>query len=302
MDMDIENMKRGLMALGKEKIHEMSARALREAREDFRKFSVEVKKGNCDLCGKREESFNEAEPCLHWFLRPEGCRKKHIGILLEKTDFGFFRTMSYMRWLANVERPLANINDLPEEISSSKKIEVTIKYKNFEWAFSCSPNDYSGHRGSSKGAEPHYHFAMKIDGKIFISFSDFHACFTEEDMFNFKMMDAGLMKHIEVQGASVADIFKHFSPEEVFEFMQNPQEDEKAPFHLQTMIRAPHGRTFPGELFVEMHKESKKRGISIAKVAQERGLRGMTIISPGPGVPEMYKRTSRKKGSKKNTA
>ena len=77
------------------------------------------------------DSFDENKPCFHWFTYPKGIKKKYFENYL-KTPIGFFQLDTYFRWLANSERPIGNINDLKEEISSTSYIETTYKYKNLE--------------------------------------------------------------------------------------------------------------------------------------------------------------------------
>jgi hypothetical protein len=74
-------------------------------------------------------SFDEGRPCFHWFTYPTGIRKKHFENYL-KYPIGFFQLDSYFRWLANTEKPIANINDLKDETSSTSYLETTFKYKN----------------------------------------------------------------------------------------------------------------------------------------------------------------------------
>ena len=292
--MDGDEIKRKFESLSKKELMRINEKEMADAKRDFENFKIALEKGQCCFCTDSMESFHEDKPCFHWLLRPEGCKKVHIGQLLEQSRIGFFRITSFLRWLANTEIIGANINNLTDEISSSKKIELTIKYKNFEWSFSCSPSDFEGHNGRIQGTLPHYHFAMKIEGQGFIRFGDFHALFTNEDLFNFKAIEVGVMKWQEIYGASSQDLMDIFEPEKLLDTMVSVAEPEKSAFHLQTMITAEPGKTISGELLIEMLQEGKDRGLPIARIAKERELKAQTIISPGEGIPKMFKRKSRK--------
>lgn len=118
----------------------------------------------------------------------------------------------------------SNINDLAEEKSDRKIISYTVKWKNIEWTFDCSKNDFSGHQGTSVDF-PHYHFQMRIDGKQFINFNDFHVPFTNDDVFliktsleqgdwfknDFGAIGSGMQEAISI---GVDDILEHTSRSE----------------------------------------------------------------------------------------
>ena len=73
-------------------------------------------------------------------------------------------------------------NDLADE-GAGKLIELTIKYKTFEWSFSCAESDYLGHAtGVEESRRPHYHFQMRVNKQAFIRFNDFHVPFSEQDL------------------------------------------------------------------------------------------------------------------------
>jgi hypothetical protein len=58
-----------------------------------------------------------------------------------------------------------NINDLADE-GTGKLVELTIKYKNLQWSFSCSDNDLSGHDGGGEqSTRPHWHFQVFVDDR-----------------------------------------------------------------------------------------------------------------------------------------
>jgi hypothetical protein len=73
-----------------------------------------------------------------------------------------------VRWVANEEAFAKNINDLADE-GTGKLVELTVKYKNLEWSFSCGAPDLAGHVGGGEPSKaPHWHFQMYVDGKPFV--------------------------------------------------------------------------------------------------------------------------------------
>jgi len=148
----------------------------------YQDFIENLNIGKCFLCGQEINSFNEHQPCYHWFLRPEGINKKHFRKYV-KEPIEFFKLYTYFRWLANAENPIVNINDLEEETSSTSFMEAAIKYKNIEWAFSIGNTDKEGHQNSFLGHKPHFHIQMIVDGRIFLRFNDFHIPFSDQDLF-----------------------------------------------------------------------------------------------------------------------
>jgi len=41
-------------------------------------------------------------------------------------------------------------------------------------AIACAKSDYDGHGNTEESQRPHYHFQMRIDGKRFIDYNDYH--------------------------------------------------------------------------------------------------------------------------------
>ena len=113
-------------------------------------------------------------------LRPPGFTKDDL--LAVANVYGYRSLSCYLRWVANEDAKALGINDLREE-GTGKFIEETIRYKQFEWSFSCSQNDYEGHKTNSPDLQkPHYHFQMRINRRSFIKYNDFHVPFTEHDL------------------------------------------------------------------------------------------------------------------------
>lgn len=132
-----------LNSLPLEKLQAESVKEFEEAERDFQEFRAALAQGQCSICGLPLSHFSEKKPCLHWLLKPAGFKKKHFPLLYQTVSF--HRMNAYVRWVANSDMPLSNINDLVEDKSTTKFIEETIRYKSLEWSFSCSHGDRQGH-------------------------------------------------------------------------------------------------------------------------------------------------------------
>lgn len=261
----------------------------------FEEFKVALAESRCSLCGFTLTHFTERKPCLHWLLgKTNGFRKKHFPLLFAVKSF--HQINPYVRWAANTEAPVRNINDLVEEKSSTKVIEETVRYQNIEWSFSCSHGDMAGHKGAHDGQMPHYHFQMTVDGKVVINYNGFHIPFSDYDLFCFAVArgEFDRLKGGHIEGAGMQALFDHFSPEELLDQMQkNPDDDEsRMQFNIQTMITADEGTTISGSDLADIFEEHNRTGVPIAKLIRRlKNVGATSIITPGPGVPEIAART-----------
>lgn len=273
---------------------------LNRAKKDYEEFVYNFNKGICVICGKPLKTFSVSSPCLHWLLHPKKFKKKHFPNLFK--HYGYFRMSAYVRWVASTEIPLRNINDLTMEHSPNKLFEYTVKYKHITWSFSCSMNDYKGHSSSSSGNFPHYHMQMKLDGKRFITYSDFHIPFNEDDLYDLELIlrHHDIVKHTFGPGIGIQDIMDYKDGADFLIELSEPTDNfDDATLHLQTFIMAQDGETIPGELLQEAIKESKESKKTLAAILprklKDRNISITTIVSPGDGIPEAQKRTGRKK-------
>ena len=242
-------------------------------------------------------SFEEGRPCFHWFTYPTGIKKKHFENYL-KNPIGFFQLDSYFRWLANTERPIANINDLKDETSSTSYLETTYKYKNIEWAFSIGHTDKEGHLNAQVGSIPHYHIQMKVDERIFLKFNDFHIPFSDGDLFTITLLDQApdKVKLGHSYGHGIGILEDEENLEIIDDAMTITDDIENAPFNRQTLIEAPEGQTISGEIIQQAIDESKRTKKPIGKILQRllSEAKITTILTPGDGVPKMTKRSGKK--------
>jgi len=263
----------------------------------YKEFTDGLKIGKCFLCGGQMDCFEEERPCFHWFTYPTGIKKKYFENYL-RNPIGFFQLDSYFRWLANTEKPIANINDLKDETSSTSYLETTYKYKNIEWAFSIGHTDKEGHLNAQVGSIPHYHIQMKVGDRIFLKFNDFHIPFSDGDLFTITILDQAPDKvklgHSYGHGAGILEDEENIDL--IDDAMTITDDIENAPFNRQTLIQAPEGQTISGEIIQQAIDESKRTKKPIVKILQRllSDAKITTILTPGDGVPKMTKRSGKK--------
>jgi hypothetical protein len=277
---------------------ERQSRLQEERNEEmYREFVDAMAKGMCFLCNRPNDSFVPAKFCFHWFLHPTGIRKKHFSTHLNG-EVSFFRLDAYLRWIANNEDPVRNINDLTEEISPTSYLETTIRYRNIEWAFSVGHTDKAGHYGGKVGQHPHYHLQMKVDGRIFLRFNDFHIQFTDEDLFTLELIRQtnGKVKAQAFRGEGIGILENERVLEYLADHMTVADDEANAMFRRQTLIEAPEGQTISGDILADAAEESMRTKEPVGQILRRLlpDATITTVIQPGDGVPEMSKRGGKK--------
>lgn len=269
---------------------------LQKTEEMFHDFRNAYEKKCCSLCGMKLNSFQEHEPCFHWFTLPNGIRKKHFKDYL-KEPIGYFKLESYFRWISSIEHGFKNINDLSDEMSDSKIREVTIRFNNIEWSLNYGQTDLSGHGGSKNADFPHYHIQMVVDSRPFIRFNDFHIPFSDEDLFNIKLMNEAhdLIDFRHTHGLGMSILENEENLIELDRHMKVAEDESEAPIHTSSMISMPKGKTMSGDVIANLMEKSRKTGVPIRKLLQEKYTEAkiITEFKPGEGVPEMKKRNKR---------
>ncbi len=280
-------------SLSADEIEENNRRDQEEHHRQVASFKAAYAEGQCYLCGEPFDQMRTSHPCTHWLLRR--CKFKKNDFEKIWTRFDYFNIAAFLRWCANEETFLKNINNLESERSERKILSCTIKWRNVEWTFDCSASDLAGH-GRAHSAFPHYHFQMRLDGRPFINFTDFHVPFSERDLFNLSLKDESWFH----QGfGSVGDGMQEaisIPVETILEYSVPTIDEEQAPYNLSTMIYA-GDQPISGEEIMEIHKEAQRTNKSFASVAQQRfaGRASVqTIISPHDSVPNIANRTERK--------
>jgi hypothetical protein len=264
--------------------------------KEHQEFLEAYKENKCYICKLSLDTYDKSKTCIHWLLNPDGFRKDDFPLIYQK--YGYTNIQSFLRWFANQDKKFRNINDLKEEMDESKIVDNTIVYNNIEWTFSCSRSDYQGHKDSFLGKTPHYHFQMRVDGKIFIRFSDFHVPLTEEDAFALEMMmdESPKIVHRFPFGEGMEDVFTKMTPEDILKHSVPTDDEKNGTFKFDTIVEAEPGKSISGEQLDEIIKESKEKNVPISSLVHKLGGKAMTIVTPGPGVPEIAHRTKRKRG------
>ncbi len=271
-----------------------------EAEKDYEEFARLFKEGQCSICGKPLKTFSANNPCLHWLLRPKKFKKKHFPAFFQ--EFTYFRISAYVRWVASIDKPMQNINDIQEEHPGEKLIDFTAKHQHLTWSFSCSKSDLEGHMTTKSGNYPHYHMQMKLNGQSFIRYSDFHIPFHKDDLFDMELFSKhkDFAVHSYGPGSGMQELM---GSEEGLEFIvdhSTPTDNpDDAAYNLSTMIMAPEGGTISGDLIADAAKEAKESQRTLASVIREKlkdsGANITTIVAPGDGVPEPLQREGGRK-------
>lgn len=264
-------------------------------REEYTKFIEAFSNNKCYLCNNDLDTFIQDKPCLHWFLYPKGIRKKYFETFFEN-PVSFFGLDIYLRWVANTEKIIGNINDSTKDKSNTSLIETTIKYKNIEWAFSIGNTDIEGHKGKFLGEHPHYHILMKVNGNIFIAFNDFHIKFTDEDLFNFELIKQTQIPVHRFMGEGIGLLEDKNIAEMLLNNTTLSDDPEIGTFETSTIIMAPEGETLSGEFIFQLMEESEKTKTPIGQLVKKYKPNApiVTDINPGKNVPKMIKRSGKK--------
>lgn len=291
--MDAEKVRIFLESLSDEQIELGNRKDQKEHDQQFAAFEGAYLKGNCYLCGEDFDKMRTDSPCTHWLLRRTKFKKKDFPKIYEKYDY--HNIAAFLRWCANQESPLRNINDLKEEKAERKVISYTIKWKNIEWTFDCSRNDLAGH-GNGFSSYPHYHFQMRIDGREFLNFNDFHVPFSDRDLFMFAASELPTVRAGFGPGGAGMQEAVELDPEVVIDDTEPTERYEDATYDLSTIIISDE-KPISGEMLLEVINEAKKTNRTFASVAKERLVDKAsikTIISPSESIPDIASRTENK--------
>lgn len=257
-------------------------------------FNAAYEKGRCYLCGEPFDQMRSEIPCSHWLLRRAKFKKKDFQKIFSVYDY--HSIAAFLRWCANKEQPLRNINDLESEKSDRKILSYSIRWKNIEWSFDCSKNDLAGH-GGHHSSFPHYHFQMRIDDHQFINFNEFHIPFSEKDLF---MLEAKSLSNVHYSfgtaGAGMQEAVE-VDPEWIIEQTSRTENQDEQVYDLSTIISSTDTSTISGEDILKIFDEAEQTGKTFASVAHKR-LSGSaairTIVSPAESIPGIARRTEHK--------
>jgi hypothetical protein len=268
---------------------------LEQSQAEHTRFKEDFSNGDCYLCHTPLNSFNRDAACLHWLLKPSGFEKSDIDIVMNK--YGFFRTQTYLRWVANQEAFARNINDMPEE-GTGKLFETTIRFKNIEWSFSCAQSDYLGHPNSNH-AYPHFHFQMRIDNRPFFDYGDRHIPFKEQEIITIEAMQSSpdVIKARFLFGEGMSEVLTDETVEHIVnETVTDGISEENAPFKIDTLVMADEGKTISGDDLYNIIQEAKAKKVTIASLMHKIPNANVRVmVTPGSGVVEQATRSKGKK-------
>jgi hypothetical protein len=277
-----------LSGLSQEELERINERNRKQGGEEHKAFREKFQAGQCYVCGDALDAFDPAKPCPHWLLKPSGFGKEHFELIIQK--YGLIKLEHYLRWVANEGAFAKNINDLADE-GSGKLVELTIRFKNLQWSFSCSASDLSGHDGGGEHSKrPHWHFQMYVDEKPFIRYNDFHAALFEQDigLLEHTRNNPGKVRRRFAGGTSMGDVLHPSTLEQVVAMGRSASTDDQAnaaPIELNTIVIAEPGKTIKGEDLYNLIQAAKAENVTVT--SKLRGLQGAnitTIVSAGPGV------------------
>lgn len=286
-------------SLSKNDLDEINERMRSRTECEYNRFENSYKVGECYLCGKQFETISRESPCLHWLLRR--CKFKPKDLNLISSKFGYSNIAAFLRWCANIEKPLVNINDISSEIKNGKLISNTIKWKNIEWTFDCAESDFKGHPNSASNF-PHYHFQMRIDGRQFINFNSYHLPFTEEDIFALTMARKHPDKFIHNfgdrgEGMEMALQIVGDDPATAFENMLKTDNEDEAMYHISTTVVAAEGETISGDLIANLIERSNETGETVSSLLHKHmssSAKVNSYVSASDNTPEITPRTEHK--------
>jgi hypothetical protein len=273
----------------------VSAENIRRTEEGYFQFLEAFNRNECYLCEKSLSSFSKKVPCIHWFLKPKGFKKHDLVPVANR--YGVFQIQTYLRWVANQEGLAKHINDMQEEGTGTKLIELTIRYRNLEWSFSCAESDYLGHKTSQHAKHPHYHIQFRIDKRPFIKYSDLHLPLTEGDILSLEAKRH--LPHIVKQkfpyGEGMSDVLNDNTVEVLInDSGGGSTSPEDAALIFDTLVMADEGTTIKGQDFYNLIQEAKAKGVTVASLMHKLpNVSARVFVTPGPGVVEQAPRKGR---------
>ena len=290
------DLARHIEQMSSEERDQLAADDFRRSEMEHRVFVAAFQHGDCYICDSKISDFNKKRPCIHWLLKPKGFKKKNFRAVAD--HFNVFQIQSYLRWIANQQGFAKHINDFPGEVT--KMLELTIRYENLEWSFSCSESDLKGHGTTQHSKYPHYHFQMRVDQRPFIDYADFHIHLKEEELVQLEVRQLlpNLVKHRFPFGEGMSEYLNDDTVEALVKHSSTAVDEGDAVLHFGTMAIAEKGKMINGDDVYAIVQEAKAKGVPIASLIHKLpNATTRIMVTPGPGVVEQASRTRRKKDS-----
>ena len=269
-----------LRSMSEEERVKHNASQIAESERQHGLFKASFDQGRCYLCEADLSTFEEKTPCLHWFLRPQGVKKRHYPAVADR--FGMMAIQSWLRWVANEGGWARNIADTADE---NHVVQMTARYGDYAWSISCGKTDFAGHAGKNSGF-PHYHLQMSIKDRPFISYNDFHFRIHDDELAILRAMEASGVKSKFVNGESFDDILATVDPQWIVDLpVDRTADPASTTFNMQTVLIADEGTTISGDAIYEVFQQARRDGVSFASRAHTiPNSSGRTLVSEGPGV------------------
>jgi hypothetical protein len=288
------NFKSFVNQLTPEEVLEGNEYIQKKTEEQYNEFKKAFNNNKCSYCNKKLDDINSNLLCFHWLLNPIKLNKQSIPLIINQ--YGFGRVDAYLRWVANLEKPFMNINDLKSENSGKNIVEQTISFKNIEWSFKSSVNDFQGQPNSKMGKSPHFHLQIKVNEMVVVKFNDFHLPLSQEDVFTLKSKNDPEINMNHKYG--YGEGMEFISQEElILDVLRNTENCEnEALFHYQTMVTPKDGTPIPKEVVNKLMKEAQEKNVTMTSLLEKLdNVNVKTIVTPGGGVVKQSHRSKRKK-------
>jgi len=297
-----KDLKSFLSAIPQDVIDFQMDKQHKEANEFHNKFVRLHKRGKCALCNHSESSVIDSQPCLHWLLLPDGIRKSQLVRYLNG-EVSLQRLESYLRWIANTENFISNVNDLNMDKQNDAIINITIRYKDLEWSLYMSQSDYDGHDDKHSGASPHYHVQILRCNLPYLDFSQSHVKLSDEDLFNMELekQNAGLFRidHTTYgEGFSELERFDDSTVQHLDAILKTTDNPSEATINRTTIIQSSIDNPITDEMIREAISTNKETHEPIGRILERMagpGTQTKTILSLPDERLQIKTRKKRKK-------
>lgn len=280
-------------ALSAEEREKINARQRETAEREHADFKAAFVGDGCYICGEALSHFDRSKPCVHWLLHPTGFTKRDFPLVYGKYDL--FQIQGYLRWVASEEAFARNINDLHDE-GTGKLVELTIRYQDFDWAFSCGKTDFEGHEsGTEESRVPHYHFQMRYKRQAFIRYNDFHIPLSVQDIGVIEMRKASPEIRLSIPGGiGMAELLAPETLEHLVATGHTGGVEGEEPIRLETLVMAAPGTQISGSDIADLIEEARAKKVTVSSLLPRlKNTSVGTIVTPGAGVVEQAPRSGR---------
>ncbi|WP_346314309.1 hypothetical protein [Acinetobacter sp. CWB-B33] len=138
---------------------------------------------------------------------------------------------------------------------------------------------------------------MRIDGRPFINFNEFHVPFSEEDLAILDLRENHkVVQNFGAAGSGMQDAVT-VDPEKVVELASPTESEEDATYHFSTLVDMSEHPISGDELY-DIQMEAKAQGKSFTYMLKKKlgdRVKIQTVISPAESIPDIAVRTEHKR-------